>query len=276
MKGATSIHFEPCKIGCSERHNLREKSLDYVRQELTQYNESYCVRSDLNALYEEIKQQTKELTGRAMQAKATPIREAVAVLADHCTMTDLRGFATILEMKYNVKVLQIHIHEDEGHWNEGVWMKNRHAHLVCDFFDHTTGKTVKLNRQDMSEMQTDLARCLHMQRGESSSKKHLNAMQYKCAATEKELQETCEKLSSLVQSLDKFNLTMKRENIVYRAELEERERLQLTGEEAVQHYNQWMHDNGMDYLMVPRPTEPKFAQKKEQQKRSADRRSLGL
>lgn len=274
MKGATSINFKPCKVGCSEQHNLREKRLDYVRDDLTHMNENYCARTDLNALYEEIKQQTKQLTGRAMQAKATPIREAVAVLDENTTMGDLKRFSSLLSKKYGIAVLQIHIHNDEGHWRNKTWVPNRHAHIVCDFFNHTTGKTIKLNKEDMSQMQTDLAECLHMARGESSSKKHLNAIQFKAQAAENELQRTCKQLSDLLQSLNDLNLKMNRENIVYRKELEERERLNLKGQAAIDHYNAWMHANDMDYLMV-KQKEPHFAEKQSVQ-RSADRRSLGL
>ncbi|MCS2321540.1 hypothetical protein NXY33_22560 [Bacteroides fragilis] len=48
-----------------------------------------------------------------------------------------------------------------------------------DWTDGHTGKTVKLNRHDMAEMQTITAECLNMERGVSSDKKHLSAMQYK-------------------------------------------------------------------------------------------------
>lgn len=51
--------------------------------------------------------------------------------------------------------------------------------MIFDWTDGHTGKTVKLNRHDMAEMQTITAECLNMERGVSSDKKHLSAMQYK-------------------------------------------------------------------------------------------------
>ena len=51
--------------------------------------------------------------------------------------------------------------------------------MIFDWTDGHTGKTVKLNRHDMADMQTITAECLNMERGVSSDKKHLSAMQYK-------------------------------------------------------------------------------------------------
>jgi predicted RNase H-like nuclease (RuvC/YqgF family) len=51
--------------------------------------------------------------------------------------------------------------------------------MIFDWTDGHTGKTIKLNKHDMAEMQTITAECLNMERGVSSDRKHLSAMQYK-------------------------------------------------------------------------------------------------
>ena len=51
--------------------------------------------------------------------------------------------------------------------------------MIFDWTDGETGRTRKLNKQDMAEMQTILAECLGMERGNSSDRKHLSAIQYK-------------------------------------------------------------------------------------------------
>ena len=43
---------------------------------------------------------------------------------------------------------------------------------------------------------------------------------------------------------------IQREGAVYRMELEERQRLGLTGDAAVKHYNDYMDKHGMSYLKV--------------------------
>ena len=44
--------------------------------------------------------------------------------------------------------------------------------------------------------------------------------------------------------------TIRNEGKVFREELEERQRLGLQGDAAIEHYNKWMQRNGMEHLMV--------------------------
>lgn len=122
-----------------------------------------------------------------MQKKATPIREAVVVVKENTTMNELKRLAEEFRKRWGIDTFQIHLHKDEGHWRNGEWKGNYHAHLVTDFIDHSTGKSIKLNRQDMSEMQTMAAVILNMERGTSSEKKHLSAIQFKIKAEQERL-----------------------------------------------------------------------------------------
>ncbi len=187
MNKQTSIHIEPVKQG-SEQHNRRQKELDYVRKDLTHKNESWEVDTVGHRL-ELIKEKYKKTTGQRLQAKATPIREGVAVIDSNTTMEQLKDFAHMVDERFGIKTIQIHIHRDEGYLNSKEWKPNLHAHMVFDWTDQATGKTLKLNRQDMAEMQTILSECLGMQRGKSSSKKHLNALQYKTESEQERLQQ---------------------------------------------------------------------------------------
>lgn len=120
-----------------------------------------------------------------MQAKATPIREAVVVIEDTTTMDDLKKLAKRFNDRFGIDVFQIAIHKDEGYKKSKDGIKlNLHAHLVADWTDHESGKSLKLNRNDMAEMQTICAEVLGMERGKSSEKQHLSAIQYKIAAEE--------------------------------------------------------------------------------------------
>lgn len=123
-----------------------------------------------------------------MQAKATPIREAVVVIKDTTTMEELKDLSKRLCNRFGIEVFQIAIHRDEGYKKSKDGIKlNLHAHLVADWTDHETGKSLKLNRNDMSEMQTLVAECLKMERGKSSEKQHLSAIQFKNKAEEEKL-----------------------------------------------------------------------------------------
>lgn len=179
----TSIHFQAVKGG-SEEHNKRTKKLDYVHHELSSQND-YWQSDTQEARLAFVTQNAKAKTGRKMQAKATPIREAVVVIKDTTTMDDLKKLAKRFNDRFGIDVFQIAIHKDEGYKKSKDGIKlNLHAHLVADWTDHESGKSLKLNRNDMAEMQTICAEVLGMERGKSSEKQHLSAIQYKIAAEE--------------------------------------------------------------------------------------------
>lgn len=175
-----SIHFEPVKGG-SEEHNKRLKFLDYVHPERTHLNEYW--ESDTQAHRLAIITQNfldHHPKRKKLHAKATPIREAVVNIEEGTTMDDLKKLAKRLRDRFGIEVFQIAIHKDEGYFGSEDGDKlNLHAHLVADWTNHEIGESLKLSRQDMAEMQTINAECLNMQRGVSSDKKHLTAMQYK-------------------------------------------------------------------------------------------------
>lgn len=197
----TCIRVEACKIGSAERHNLRSKELDYIRPELTHRNEQWIERP-ITEVHQDITEKYKAATGQGLQKKATPIREGVIVISEDTTLRQLQNLAEKLEERFGVHAFQIYTHKDEGAnvWDgrEETWKPNYHAHMIFDWTDRHTGKTVKLNKHDMAEMQTITAECLNMERGVSSDRKHLSAMQYKNQMeTEKagKLQKDIEQLS---------------------------------------------------------------------------------
>lgn len=178
----TSINVRACNIGSAERHNLRSKELDYIRPELSYRNEQWSEMKIADVL-EDIREKYKQHTGQSMQKKATPIREGVVVIEDGTTLRQLQDFAERIEERFGIHTFQIYTHKDEGAsvWNGNAeaWKPNYHAHMIFDWTDGETGRTRKLNKQDMAEMQTILAECLGMERGISSDRKHLSAIQYK-------------------------------------------------------------------------------------------------
>lgn len=191
----TSVNVQPVKGG-SEEHNKREKQLDYVRKDLSHLNQYWESDTQANRLAN-IKALYQSKTGQKMQAKATPIREGVVVIQDSTTMADLHRLADAYRDRLGIEVFQIAIHRDEGYQNSKEWKPNLHAHLVFDWTDHNTGKSVKLNRQKMAEMQTITAEVLGMERGKSSEKKHLTAQQYKAEAEAQRAEQLKEQVAEL-------------------------------------------------------------------------------
>lgn len=203
MAQQTSIHLCPCKQS-SEIHNKREKTLDYVRPDLSHQNEWWSSVDSLGELRTQISAIVKEKTGRKMQAKAEPLREGVVVIREDTTMQQLQELGRKFNERFGVTAVQIAIHRDEGHWIGGdgmssgtkpdeqpkpgdIWKPNHHAHIVFDWYDHSTGKSIKTSKLDAVEMQTICAEVLGMERGVSSDRRHLDAAEYKAKAKRKEI-----------------------------------------------------------------------------------------
>lgn len=199
----TSIHFQPVRGG-SEAHNKREKELDYIHKERSSMNEYWQKDSQAARLASITQNYLRKHPRRTkLHAKATPIREAVVVIEDTTTMDDLQNLAQRLQQRFGIDVFQIAIHKDEGYKNSKQQLKlNLHAHLVADWTDHEKGESIKLSRQDMAEMQTICAEVLGMERGRSSDKKHLSALQYKTKAEEERAQVMEEENRKAAQELE--------------------------------------------------------------------------
>ena len=202
------------------------KSKIYIVPELTADNEQW-INSDfgnleLQAHYENIKRMVKEKTGRAMQEKerkrkgkngkiikvagCSPIREGVLLIRPDTTLTDVRKFGEECQKRWGITPLQIFLHKDEGHWLNGQpapedmesfqvgerWFKpNYHAHIVFDWMNHDTGKSRKLNDEDMTEMQSLASDILLMERGQSKAvtgKEHLERNDFIIEKQKAELQ----------------------------------------------------------------------------------------
>lgn len=204
----TSAHIEPVKPA-SERHNRREKKLDYVIAERTHLNDWWSCDSQSNRLAS-LKKLVKVKTGRTMQKSATPIKEGVIVIKPGTTMDDLQNLSKALKQRFGIECFQIAIHRDEGKGDK----INYHAHMVFDWIDHETGKSFRLNRQQMSELQDIVADVLEMDRGESSSIKHLNAIQYKAQIEQENAQKELQVLEARKNTLETDNALIWAENVI--------------------------------------------------------------
>src|SRR5690554_2540467 len=183
----TSINFKAVKSD-SEIHNFRKKTFNYIRKDLTSKNE-YWQEQKIADRIQKIETYCKEKSGRKLQKNAMPVREAVVVIKENTTMQELHNLSKRLEEELKIRVFQIAIHKDEGHYNKDTneWKPNYHAHLVADWQDLETGKTLKHQSFHYSKMQDITAECLGMERGISGSKARLEAIQFKIKKEEEYL-----------------------------------------------------------------------------------------
>ena len=205
--------------------NIGESRI-YVVPELSTDNEQWINPDfgtpELRTHYDNIKQMVKEKTGRAMQEKererkgkngkiikvagCSPIREGVLLIRPDTTLADVRKFGEECQRRWGITPLQIFLHKDEGHWLNGQpeaedkesfqvgnrWFKpNYHAHVVFDWMNHETGKSRKLNDEDMATMQTLASDILLMERGQAKTitgKEHLERNDFIIEKQKAELQ----------------------------------------------------------------------------------------
>ena len=245
MEGSNSNmacdHIKPCNISQSKRHNRRDAdyiaSLNpkmlYIRQELTSRNESYVAPDvegkSLEEIYNDIKAMVKLKTGRRMQERqqeytdkrgrkkvrngSSPLRESVVRMKPDTTMDDLQKYVQQVQQRWGIRAIQIHIHRDEGHYinpdNPKSWVPNLHAHIIWDWMNHETGKSCKLGKKDMEELQDLAAETLEMERGRrkaDTGAEHLERNDYILHKQEKELEqlkEQTEELTSEKEAVEK-------------------------------------------------------------------------
>ena len=236
MEGSNSNmacdHIKPCNIAQSERHNRRDAdyiaSLNpgmlYIRQELTHSNESYVAPDvegkNLQEIYDDIKAMVKQKTGRRMQERqqeykdkrgrkkirngSSPLRESVVRMKPDTTMEDLQSYAQQVQHRWGIRAIQIHIHRDEGHFfnpdKPESWVPNLHAHIIWDWMNHETGKSHKLGKKDMEELQDLAAETLEMERGRrkaDTGAEHLERNDYILQKQEKEMKQLKEQTEEL-------------------------------------------------------------------------------
>lgn len=219
MGNITSVHIQACKTASSEIHNLREKDLSYVRDELSHLNESVIYERITPAL-SRIEDTYTKATGQKMQPSASPLKEAVLVIREDTTMEDVKHFGELCQKEFGITPIQYHIHKDEGHYDSitNEWKPNLHAHIVFDFtcYEHRMvektaksngktiknesgnpekkmvdnyGKSIKLSKSDMSRMQDLAAIATGMERGVASNKIHIDAQRYKAQAIAEDIKE---------------------------------------------------------------------------------------
>ena len=209
----TGIKFKGCNVGTAEAHNRRDRAYceavarkfghTYFWDEYRHLNRSWRNPSydkPLPELFEEMKVLVKQKTGRSMQCKpvittdrktgkkrersgCSAIREGCPPIKPDTRIEDFEPFVRWLEV-YGISVISIDLHHDEGHADPDTddLKPNHHAHIIVDWLDHSTGKTVKIDKEVCKEMQTVLAESLGMERGtpkEDTGIEGLSAIEYK-------------------------------------------------------------------------------------------------
>ena len=240
----TGINIEKCKVGVAEKHNSRDEA--YIAAVNASPNKKYSIFEDktktnvswvnpdyenktLPGLLDELRKIYRDNVGQAPQEEDrvrqitdkktgmkrtvtnsgwSPIREGVCPILPTTTISDFNPFIRWLKKK-GLQVVRLDLHHDEGHTDleTGERKYNHHAHIIIDWVDHSTGKTRKLSKIDTSEMQTQLANSLGMERGVSKTETgadHLTPDEQRAKAAAQELKNLQDKTEAAVQELQRI------------------------------------------------------------------------
>ena len=211
--------MQPCRGTSAERHNRREKDLDYIRKDLSPSN-SFKEWISVEEQLEKIKAEYKRVTGQKLQPNARPIQEIVLVIDKETTPDQIEKFCDLIK-NLGMTPLSYAIHKDEGHEDPTThqWIPNYHAHIIVDttcwtdkiverykkvkrkvVINQDTGKpvkvkvnayakTIKFTRADLSRLQDYAAEATGLERGVPSDRKHEDARRYKAHEQAREIEE---------------------------------------------------------------------------------------
>lgn len=188
----SSIHFKRVDPFFCEKHNSRntEKQPTYLLDKNLQKSNDFVkllpekpeVDVDITVLHNI---QLKVRKDKGCRGKAPELRdscwEAVINLEEHHTLADVKQVADFIHKEYHLTPISIAIHRDEGYVSSDGQVKyNYHAHIP--FYTVSEGKSVMrtIGRKQLSDMQTEVANLLGMQRGQiNSTAKRLEQSEYR-------------------------------------------------------------------------------------------------
>lgn len=171
----SSVNFQKTKSNSAEE-TLREFEAEYLLpKELRKENEYWnCGKTDAEVFADEILK--AERKGGRKPKLENSLWEAVVNLNENHSMKDARKVAKHIERKFNILCTRIAIHRDEGKVFKGADGKetvkyNYHAHLNFVTYKNSrqNWRRQLIRRKDLSELQTEVAELLGMERGKVGS-----------------------------------------------------------------------------------------------------------
>jgi hypothetical protein len=169
QKMSSSIHIAQGQNGYLAHNSRETKTVNSIFTDEQNFcsspaKESFKIFRDELAVRSQI---FTERTGKKVQAKTLTHLSAVVNLTEKHGSADVKKICDYLESRLDTKVFQYAIHRDEGHIaDDGKPVKNYHAHIEFLGLD-SEGASVrkKLTRAVLSDLQTEVAKVLGMERG---------------------------------------------------------------------------------------------------------------
>lgn len=165
-----------------------EKEPVYLLEKSERKPNGFELLADVDKLHDEQMSLRKKNHSRGKAPELNDsLWEAVINLEEHHTMDDVKKVADFIHKKYHLTPTAIAIHRDEGYKDKttGEVKYNYHAHVMFYTVDNGKSQMRTIGKKALSEMQTEVANLLHMERGQVNSKTvRLNHRQYREKARE--------------------------------------------------------------------------------------------
>lgn len=205
----SSINFQKVSTH-SFKHNDRteERTAKTVHTEYSHKNicdsDSKSAAQNFNELFNE---SIAKVTGRERRAdKKNTLVEAVVNIKPNTTLEDLKELQKHIEKEFGFTGLQIAIHKDEGHYEDGKFITNDHAHLSFFTLDKENGRQMfrreHISRDKLRDLQTETAKILNMDRGKSKEETGRERLSHKDFKQSKKLES--EKIKELLATKDQL------------------------------------------------------------------------
>lgn len=180
----SSINFKKAS-GHSSAHNMRIDEPHYLLPKEHRLENEYWQNSKSDKELFELELKNSKPKGGPKPKLENSRWEAVLNLNKNHSLEDVQKVAEHIAKKFNITPTEITIHRDEGRIENGKPVYNFHAHL--NFLTYKDGKQnwrkELIKPAALSELQTDVAKLLNMERGKVNSKaKRLDHRQYKAVA----------------------------------------------------------------------------------------------
>jgi hypothetical protein len=172
-------------------------------------------KPDFNRIDKELRENFKNTFGQRSQDKTKFFKEALINTDQHITKEHFYKLAETLKEKFKISVIDIAHHRDEGYIeDDGEVNINYHAHLIFINADVDTGKICRWDKTKLRELQTVVAECLEMERGQDvrvSKNKRLEHGAYKQHIKQVEkLESEIDKLKNELNELNYNNKSLKK------------------------------------------------------------------
>jgi len=205
----SSIHFRKVSAFSFKHNETSRPAYAIFDPDENEINRSAKAAKQMwDRLYDRaIEKLTAEGVKRKPEKKNT-LHEAVINLENWHTLDDIEALSQEIEAELGITALQISVHRDEGHINEetGDVKMNYHAHVTYFTLDQETGRQnwrqAKV-KPKLSEIQDLVADRLGMERGKSSTRRHIESGKYR------EMMQGYDKLKSIAYQLAEENEILK-------------------------------------------------------------------